>query len=555
MTDDDDLDDLDVHAWQAPLPPKGLAESVIARVTATDEAIAVAMRHQRRRFVTIGVACAGTVAAGLALWLGLQPTPRAAVTDEVIIADERQHFAFGASVVDLDPGSAIRMHRNGDELHVVQSGTATWHVAANERLVIDAGSSASIEATGANLRVETKMNPSYVMSGVALTAGAVALVSATVYEGSAKVKSADQTVVVLPQNRATVANMQIELESLITTAQQLDLQKIRPLDVKHAGDLAIAPGTSATIYKMGGEVSLDTPVSVIVEFQAPCELEVKGHGHARSIFPSFPPAKDGVVAVPLGLGYYEYTATCTGGTLVTGTLDIRPDYCRHRECGDAEDRLVLIDAPTEDSVFTPPTVHVAGSVVDGSRLAIGHNVIPTDAHHGFALDLDYADYQSVTLRVDHPTRGTQFYVQRSQDRHGGAATVAKPAAAVTVEHGSGATQVGPHQIEMNIPSPSPAKDVVRVLPPPDACDVDKLLSDGAEASSTGDSAGALKKFEASYVCKPDEHTTSLAFMASCNSQNVARARFWWRKLDRDQQNHLLQMCIHANISRDQLDAP
>jgi hypothetical protein len=561
---DDNLDDLDLHAWQAPPPPNGLAESVIARATATDEAISVAMRHQRRRYAIIGAACAGSIAAGLALWLGLQPSR--AVADNVIIADKSQHVALGASAVDLDPGSALRWHRTGDELHVVQSGTATWRVASNERLVIDAGSSASIEATGASLRVEAKMNPSYVrvMSGVALTAAAVALVSATVYEGHVKATTGDGTVVVLPQNRATIADNGSRLE--IAGLDQLARDQARLVDLVAAergfplkakrGDLAIVPGQSAVIRVTAGVLGLDTS-GVDVEFQAPCELRVDMHGDPKS-GPSeqIASASNGILMMPLQHGKHEYTASCTGGPPMTGTLEVVTDDCRHQYCTDEHERLLKLDAPDLGTPFAAPTVHVAGTVVDGATLSIGGDVIAIDNDHAFAIDLSYAANQTVVLRVDHPTRGTEFYVQHSAPA--GAATVAKPPAPAVIDihpdpkhvgNKAGARQIGPHEIEVTIP------DVHRSpLPSPDQCDAAKLVADGAESSSEGNNTSALKKFEAAYECKADTHTLSLAFMASCNAENVRRARFWWRKMSTMEQDHLVVMCMRARITREMLDA-
>ncbi len=90
---------------------------------------------------------------------------------------------------------------------------------------------------------------------------------------------------------------------------------------------------------------------------------------------------------------------------------------------------------------------------------------------------------------------------------------------------------------------------------PPAQDCEKLLTDGTAANSVGDSAGALKNYEKAYVCKPDSHTMTLAFMAACASAKLDRARYWWKKLSIEEQNHLLQMCLHAKITRDQLDGP
>jgi pSer/pThr/pTyr-binding forkhead associated (FHA) protein len=94
---------------------------------------------------------------------------------------------------------------------------------------------------------------------------------------------------------------------------------------------------------------------------------------------------------------------------------------------------------------------------------------------------------------------------------------------------------------------------VAVAPPVQDCA--KLLDDGTAANSVGDSASALKSYEKAYQCKADSHTLTLAFMAACNSAKLDRARYWWKKLSIEEQNHLLQMCLRAKITRDQLDGP
>ena len=255
MNDDlGDLNDLDLHAWAAAPPPRNLADAVIARVVATEEAIAVTARRRMRRYAVAGGALATALAAGVALWLGLRgPAPEPATGDDVVIAAVPRHVELGGIGADLDRGAAIRIHRGGDTLHVVQSGTARWDVPAAETLVIDAGSSASIEATGASLRVETQMNLSdiRIASSAALTAAAVALATVTVYEGHVKATSAGQTVVVQPHD--TVA---IELARAPKVIAQLDeleheIAGLRPqppsascdaaADVA-AGDAAVANG-------------------------------------------------------------------------------------------------------------------------------------------------------------------------------------------------------------------------------------------------------------------------------------------------------------------------
>ena len=72
-----------------------------------------------------------------------------------------------------------------------RDGTVAWQVGSDDTLVIDAGATvATVEATGASLRVEVKMldrTDVRLTTGSATVAAAAALVTVLVYEGSAKV--------------------------------------------------------------------------------------------------------------------------------------------------------------------------------------------------------------------------------------------------------------------------------------------------------------------------------------------------------------------------------
>ena len=63
-----------------------------------------------------------------------------------------------------------------------------------------------------------------------------------------------------------------------------------------------------------------------------------------------------------------------------------------------------------------------------------------------------------------------------------------------------------------------------------AQDCDKLTADGTAAIARSDYTGRAQAMEKAYQCRPDARTLSLAFMAACNSANVQRARFFWKKL-------------------------
>ncbi|HEY1550117.1 MAG TPA: FHA domain-containing protein [Kofleriaceae bacterium] len=93
-----------------------------------------------------------------------------------------------------------------------------------------------------------------------------------------------------------------------------------------------------------------------------------------------------------------------------------------------------------------------------------------------------------------------------------------------------------------------------VAPPP-VQNCQAMIEAGTAANAQSDYVSALKNYEKAYSCKPDGHVLSLTFMSACNAQNVNRARFWWKKLSSDEQTHDVIICVRANITRAQLDAP
>ncbi|HEY1811250.1 MAG TPA: hypothetical protein VGG74_02780 [Kofleriaceae bacterium] len=527
MTDDDsdDLRDLDLHAWDAPAAPKGLADTVIARVVGADEAIAVTIHKRRRSRAIVVAACAGTVAAGVAGWLGARSMHVTA--DEFVVATEPQQLDIGGATVDVEAGTVIRAHRAGGELHVVQAGVATWHVPADEHLVIDAGSSASIDATGASLRVETKMNTknALVMSGAALSAAAVALVGATVYEGQARMSDGPHvTVLSSDSDAASRAQLKRELVRL-----ELALDDVEWLSPSERPDVTIAAGESATIHVRG---------SVGVELKSPCDLMA----HMTRV----PGGETTSVPGPVRLkaGKYTYEAYCYTGPSMTwrGTIDV---------VGSQEGEQLVKANKSSDILGTDEvTTNIDGTVVPGTVLSMNGEPIAVDSDDSFSIDLEDTTDHSIVLRAQHPTRGINFYV--FQKGQGGAATVAKPA---------------PKPRPLQSP-PAPKCDKItcaaenyagaccaKLGTPQPKCDAEALVQAGTEATSVGDYKTALLEFAKAYGCKPEDHTRSLAYMAACNSQNVGAARYFWRKMSVEDQNRYLVMCARQGITRAALDAP
>jgi hypothetical protein len=204
MTDDDKLD-IDLSAWDVPPPPADLADAVIDRMGGTDVGLAVPVDEPttpRRAWIIGGVAVA-VVLLGLGLWSLVRSTDRAAPASGGVVADHARSLSLDTVHADLDAGANVRWKRDGNVLRVEQrAGRVAWRVDAGEQLVIDAGAAlASVEATGANLRVEVQMNAmdARVIGASAVTAAAVAMVTVVVYEGHVKIgQPGGQTVVVAP---------------------------------------------------------------------------------------------------------------------------------------------------------------------------------------------------------------------------------------------------------------------------------------------------------------------------------------------------------------------
>jgi hypothetical protein len=192
MIDDDQLD---LSAWVVPPPPDNLADAVIARVRdTTTVSTAVAVEHAappRTRWWRVGAAIALASAASVAATLAIAPI-RTGGDDDArpasgeLFADGQRDIALNGAYGQLSNNTWIMWHRDGDTLVISQPiGAATWRASGRVRILTGAAV-APIEAAGASLRVEAHvMNVSEqrVIGASAVTAAAVALVTAVVYEG------------------------------------------------------------------------------------------------------------------------------------------------------------------------------------------------------------------------------------------------------------------------------------------------------------------------------------------------------------------------------------
>jgi|GEM_PF-2094881 len=194
--DDNLLADYDLSAWEVPPPAAGLADTVVRRAREP------VPRAAKPRSLTPWIIGAGSLAAlvavlAIVMW-GVERAPKDG--SGVISATGPRTLDLGRSTAALDSGAQLRWTRRGASVAVSQSrGAASWRVSDEDKLVIDA-TVASIEATGASLRVEVEMNRSDVRAmGVGSAAAVVvSLVTVIVYEGHVKATSNGQTVNIQP---------------------------------------------------------------------------------------------------------------------------------------------------------------------------------------------------------------------------------------------------------------------------------------------------------------------------------------------------------------------
>ena len=65
----------------------------------------------------------------------------------------------------------------------------------------------------------------------------------------------------------------------------------------------------------------------------------------------------------------------------------------------------------------------------------------------------------------------------------------------------------------------------------------------------------LEQYEEAIRCKSDSHTLQLTFMEACNSNNIPKAKTYWKKLSAELQNRAISICVRNKITREQLEGP
>ncbi len=563
MSDEPENDRLDLSAWEAPPPPAELADQVIARVAGAVVASAPESRAPRRRGWVIASIAVAAIAAAAGVLLIARGTHRAAPASGSVIADQARSLSLDSVRADLDPGAHVAWHRESGSLQVSQrAGTVAWRVTGDDRLVIDAGATvASVEATGASLRVEVKMNQTDARTiGVtALTAAAVSLVTVVVYEGHVKVGGShgQPTVIVQPGSTYTVTPPTTRLvEPPIVGAS--------PAIV---ADLRITAGESATIHVAA------PPLSVQLDMPDGCTLFV---GDTRQMN----------TAVTLDEGVHPYRLDCkiASQTGQSGALTVVVDTAQAPVAAENADGPVLRIDQIE---WSDDRTFIRGQATP--RASLSTSGIDWPVLDGFFV-VALPPEQVASLRLEHVKRGVHYFVLRkSQAVAAGPRTVGPPCDAAKLrDQAIDRTNLGQHAAALvlyeralackpgdagltrlafmsacNALDQPKANKLFQKLSVADrakykgicgrnqidvddgtaSCDAEASKEKGMSNINKGQHAAALSEFEASLRCKDDPYVRQLAFMEACASSNAAKANLYYARLSKQQREKFRQICI------------
>ena len=76
------------------------------------------------------------------------------------------------------------------------------------------------------------------------------------------------------------------------------------------------------------------------------------------------------------------------------------------------------------------------------------------------------------------------------------------------------------------------------------CDFDAIVKRGEEFLAMGNYGAALNAFEQALKCKPDDLRAIVrAYMTACNSKQMEKAKFYFKKIPAEKQNQYASICI------------
>jgi hypothetical protein len=545
MTDDDDLlAAYDLSAWEVPAPAPGLVDAVIeqvrqpAPVAALDTGERLGARGKRRWWIAAATAASVAVAAILFGVWGVQRTPKNGQGE--VTATSARSLAIGPTTAALDPGTLVRWRRDKHRITVAQPrGTALWNVAAEDTLEIDAGAMvATVEASGASLRVEVEMmNASDVRAiGVsAATAVAVALVTIVVYEGTVRVRHDGQTVNVVPGAHYEVRPANVP-EPIAVGAGPAD-PRIRELEDRIKQLEAERDSSDKT--------ACDEVSCVLTNYNGACCEKFKPPGKQQ------PAIADGInrniISSVMRLASSEIQACPTDGFV--GTVKVKvvvaPDGSVTRATATATTNLPAalsscVEGVVLDALF-PKTVS-GGTFSYPYTYAVSAPVASCDADafrqkgdDHLATGMDAAALaafeKSIRCRPD-PSLYRKAFLAACRSKNSGKAK----------------------QYFALIPGDQQASLAAictrNGIDPGAACDAAALTQKGDDHLQTGMDAAALAAFESSMRCRPDAALHKKAFIAACRSNNPRKAQVYYGKLAARDRPAFKQICIRKGIQLD-----
>lgn len=499
--------EIDFSAWEAPSPPEGVADAVVARM-AEPEPRPEPVPPKRRWVIAASAAAVLAIAGGV--WAITRPRGEAAPDHGEVVADKPRHLELGGVSADLDRGADVRWQRTRTALEIEQrAGAASWRVGKEQHVRIGA-TVAAIDATGASLRVEVPVNTSdaRVIGASAATAAAVAMLSVVVYEGHVKVASSGQTVVVQPgETYAVPAPQRVATIDAKPTLAVLALEN---------GDRV---GAQLTELLRQRAAALGSYRYVITDKQLR-DLEILHDCGSEA------PLCMNEIAKDLGVDTFVY-----------GRLASRQDGYQYDVARFADGRIVAdsYSVIARNEALSPVADSIMSTLFDLRPDAPDETVVQ-QILAAAAPRLRTCLIGAVTdetITVDINSDGKPMNV-RTQARGGGEdsmciARVAQTLAFPKSKHGGTFTS---HVML--------------------ACDADALTNEGMEAEQAGQYASALASFEAAVQCQPSARLHELAFMAACNAKSFAKAREYWGTLSASSAKRLVQMCVRNGISEQAL---
>ncbi len=527
MTDDDDaLRGIDLDAWSPPPPPPAdaLAGAVLARMR--EPAREPAGRAPRRRWPIAAAALVLALAAAGVLVIARWGTAREpARGNGEVFATRASHLELGPSSAELDPGAEVRWQRDRRRIAAAQPrGAVLWRVAEEDTLVIDAGAAvASVEASGASLRVEVQMNLSDARAAGAgaVAAAAVALITVTVYDGDVKVTSEGQTVRAEPGAAVEIRPQHGDRDALTVGAAPPSLdqmrQEVRTLRQRlDAAEQALAAVRTQPTPRPPPPPPPDTLDRRAIErglLEVAPAVEACDDGSYRgAITARLTVAPDGGVTdvrlQPAG----NAAAACLELALRAARFDATAR-------GAVIDRVFRFDA-------APPARCDAAAL---EREARAHEAA---GRHAAAL----AKYERLISCDPTPELRLSATLAACAARNAPAAMThyerlqrAAKAQAVTAcaRHGIAEQDL--------------------------ACNHDALSDQGRDAYAAGQLARALDLFEKAYSCKPDPQYATKAFLAACNLGSVAKAGKQWRRMTPATRQQAMGVCVRNGITDDMLN--